>query len=425
MLKEFRVKNFLSFKDEQVFSMEACPERQISELPDHVAPIGDQRILKLASFYGPNGGGKSNLIKAINTLQLIVLGHAIPMSSFSNRCTFHHSFLSDDFSTLAAYFANEDGEVGYELEVRFIKGQIPNSPTPIAIPEIKREEMICRKKGASDWSNVFVRDQNGRVKGETLGTVDLVANKRSLNPNITFLGYIGTMLSAVLSRDERLGSMISLFKEFKSIFTFNNVFAEGYAVQSNVAAVPPSLPDETLQALVEFLRQVDIPVEKITLEQTLPFQAELMFHRRLKDGTAAIIPFNMESAGTKKLTSFFLQVLSRKDVEIILADDFDAALHPSLVSAILKYFGSSASGNRQLIANSHDILNMTNQHFRRDEIWFASRDESYQTVLMSLANIVNYEGKQIRKDAKYGKQYLEGLYGADPFIQKGVRIFNA
>ena len=67
---------------------------------------------------------------------------------------------------------------------------------------------------------------------------------------------------------------------------------------------------------------------------------------------------------------------------------------------------------------------MNNKLFRRDEIWFAYRDEDYATKYLPLSNIVNYKGEMIRKDAVYGKQYLEGRFGADPFIRKGLSWCN-
>jgi AAA15 family ATPase/GTPase len=98
----------------------------------------------------------------------------------------------------------------------------------------------------------------------------------------------------------------------------------------------------------------------------------------------------------------------------------NAYLHPKLFKAIIEIFNSEENKMNQLIFNSHDIINMTNELFRRDEIWFVYRDEDYSTRLTPLSNIVNYKGEQVRKDAKYFKQYLEGRYGADPFIKKGL-----
>ena len=65
MLKEFRVKNFKSINQEQIFSMEACPQKEVSEYPGHVLNINGNRLLKVSSFYGPNGGGKTTLFVAI------------------------------------------------------------------------------------------------------------------------------------------------------------------------------------------------------------------------------------------------------------------------------------------------------------------------------------------------------------------------
>ena len=46
--------------------------------------------------------------------------------------------------------------------------------------------------------------------------------------------------------------------------------------------------------------------------------------------------------------------------------------------------------------------------------------EDYSTIYTPLSSIVNYKGEMVRKDAVYSKQYLEGRYGADPFIKKGL-----
>lgn len=54
---------------------------------------------------------------------------------------------------------------------------------------------------------------------------------------------------------------------------------------------------------------------------------------------------------------------------------------------------------------SHDLTTMNSQYFRRDEIWFAAKGSDQNSELYSLAEF------NIRKDAKFSKQYLEGKYG--------------
>ena len=424
MLKEFHVKNFLSFHDEAVFSMEALPSTKISEFPEHVISVGDQRVLKLASFYGPNGGGKSNLLKAIRLVQSVILGKTIPMDTYSARGTFYFSFAPSQAPSFSIFFATLEGEIGYHLEVGFGKDVSENSFRPSALPHIEKEEMTFREKGREEWVEVFARDESGVVSSEVLPSIDLIASRRSLQGNATFLGYAGSSLAGGPEESIYLKAVLSLHREIASIYFFDTVNIAGMTLGNPDDEKEMGLVEALLKGLTTFLGRAGIPVDHIALERVNQFQSELVFYRYLEDGTIGAIPFNMESSGTKKLAAFYLSIHNRKDANIILCDDFDATLHPALISSILKYFGSGENKARQLIINSHDIFNMTNAHFRRDEIWFACRDKRYQTALTSLSDIVNYEGKPVRKDAKYGKQYAEGLYGADPFIEKGVLRFD-
>ena len=56
--------------------------------------------------------------------------------------------------------------------------------------------------------------------------------------------------------------------------------------------------------------------------------------------------------------------------------------------------------------------------FRRDEIWFTAQNDEQATSLYSLVEFKDSDGKQVRKDASFNKQYLEGKYGADPYLKK-------
>jgi AAA15 family ATPase/GTPase len=65
MLLQFTVGNFKSFKDKVTLSLEATTDDWLEE--DNVAQIANPalRLLKAAAIYGPNAGGKSNLIEAM------------------------------------------------------------------------------------------------------------------------------------------------------------------------------------------------------------------------------------------------------------------------------------------------------------------------------------------------------------------------
>ena len=71
MLIRFVVDNVFSFGAQKEFNM--VPNARIRVLPHHKYKFGDTfNFLKMSSIYGANGAGKSNLIKALSLLQLMV-----------------------------------------------------------------------------------------------------------------------------------------------------------------------------------------------------------------------------------------------------------------------------------------------------------------------------------------------------------------
>jgi hypothetical protein len=63
------------------------------------------------------------------------------------------------------------------------------------------------------------------------------------------------------------------------------------------------------------------------------------------------------------------------------------------------------------------MTTMKNTVFRRDEIWFAAENENHESEIYSLYEIRGEDNERIKNTASYSKQYLEGRYGADPYLQ--------
>ncbi|MBO4737219.1 MAG: ATP-binding protein [Bacilli bacterium] len=415
MLKEFRVTNYKSIREEQVFTMEACPAKLVSEYQDHVIKAGKERLLKVASIYGPNGGGKSNLLKAMSTFCGIVLRSMYLNDSIKDENYFPNVFLRGKDTVFTLYIVSEGYEIGYSLTVDLNKMTQQFNPQSFASPfawaidfEIKKEEMVCRKLEEKEFAQLFERNSKGIVTCETLKDVDLIKGKRSLAKNYTFLKYFTETF-----KDD--SSPISVF--FKEISSY---------LWPRMEDTPFNYTKETMEPLKnclgkakEILNVFDMRITKLEFKEV----AQGVFHpyieRKNEDGEVFSIPLGNESSGTIKVINLVFAILSKKG-GVCFADDFDSHLHPKLIRAIVEMFTSKENESRQLIFNSHDITNMNNKLFRRDEIWFAYRDERFSTIYTPLSNIVNYKGEMVRKDAVYGKQYLEGRFGADPFIKKGL-----
>ena len=67
MIEEITIKNVLSYKNEVTFSFEATDDTTFESSHVVTMPNGT-RLLKLGIIYGPNAGGKSNLLYAIDNL---------------------------------------------------------------------------------------------------------------------------------------------------------------------------------------------------------------------------------------------------------------------------------------------------------------------------------------------------------------------
>ena len=77
MILNFRIGNWMSFRDEAEFTLLASSERQHGDRVPRVEAL-QKRILPIAAIYGGNASGKTNLFRALHALQtLVVQGVAI------------------------------------------------------------------------------------------------------------------------------------------------------------------------------------------------------------------------------------------------------------------------------------------------------------------------------------------------------------
>jgi len=88
-----------------------------------------------------------------------------------------------------------------------------------------------------------------------------------------------------------------------------------------------------------------------------------------------------------------------------------------LTRALIQLFNSTKTNPKraQLVLTTHDTNLLSNKLFRRDQIWFTEKDRFGASHLYSLAEIKLGELK-VRNDASYESDYLQGRFGAIPFL---------
>ena len=154
MLIEFRVQNFLSFRDEATFSMLAAPsvrEHDGSDDPSRSnllsEPFGRDRVLKFAAIYGANGSGKSNLIRSLAAMKNAVLFSLTDETILAQLYAQHFS-LEKEYSerpvSWEAFFV-ENG-ISYRYGFEFQGG------------EVTAEWLFRKKMGAARESYCFERE---------------------------------------------------------------------------------------------------------------------------------------------------------------------------------------------------------------------------------------------------------------------------
>src|SRR5690606_33439227 len=119
-----------------------------------------------------------------------------------------------------------------------------------------------------------------------------------------------------------------------------------------------------------------------------------------------------ESEGTRKLfelSPFIYEAIKYK--KPIIIDEFDARFHPLLTKKILELFNSDENIGSQLIFTTHDTNLLSNDLLRRDQVEFVEKDKYGASHLYSL---VQFKG--IRNTASFEKDYIQGKYGAIPFL---------
>ena len=178
--------------------------------------------------------------------------------------------------------------------------------------------------------------------------------------------------------------------------------------------------EEVKHLMLDMIQEMDLDIVDFRVEEKENDMIEV-FTKHLVGDVETEISLSDESSGTKKLFGllpFIAESLITGTVLVI--DELDAKIHPVLLRHIIMMFNDMSINQHkaQLIFTSHDLSTMNSEVFRRDEIWFVAKGNAQNSKLYSLVEFKNEKGESVRKDAKFDKQYLEGKYGADPYLRR-------
>lgn len=162
----------------------------------------------------------------------------------------------------------------------------------------------------------------------------------------------------------------------------------------------------------DVLRVNDLIVRKENDE--LIFEKLLAVHKN-RNGEDIVFLLNEESDGTRRILDLipaFASLKKGRDVVFVI-DELDRSFHTQLLEWLLKYFLDTCNTTTrgQLIFTTHDVNILTQDIFRRDELWGVDKNSDGSSTLYSFRDF-----KNIRRDKDIRKTYLNGLLGAVPVI---------
>lgn len=399
MLCQFTVRNFKSIRDAVTFDMQATA---ISEHEDRIIKDKDEELyLPVSAVYGPNGGGKSNVLEALHSLVTKVLRPLYATSNNEEIAIKMKKLVIEPFAfdeetrnkptEFELFFRTKMAEYRYELTV---KREI-----------IEYERLDCIKLDTGRKSALFERDEDEIT---LKGAFSRLKTSDELSDTLPLLSYLGI----TYRKNEVVQDVLDWFDEEINFLNYGNPMQE--------LRMAVSKSEDVKKLMLQMIQEMDLDIVDFRVEEKENDRIEV-FTKHIIDEYEAELNLFDESSGTKKLFGLlpFIAKSLLKGTTLVI-DELDAKIHPVLLKYLIMTFSDMEKNKKgaQLIFTSHDLSTMNSEVFRRDEIWFVAKGNRQNSKLYSLVEFKNKKGESVRKDAKFDKQYLEGKYGADPYLRK-------
>lgn len=399
MLCQFTVKNYKSIRDEMTFDMQAAA---ISEHENNIIRDKDGELfLPISAIYGPNGGGKSNVLEAMHTLVSKVLRPLYATGDKEERIFLQKRLLIEPFA-----FSKETKSQPTEFEI-FFRTEIAEYRYKLHIMKdvVNYESLDRVKLDTGRRSALFERDTE---EISLKGVFSKLKASEDLSATLPLLSYLGI----TYKKNEVVKDVLDWFEYGIDFLNYGNPIEELRMAVSN--------SEDVKQLMLDMIQEMDLDIVDFRVVEDENDRIDV-YTKHLVDGYETELNLLEESSGTRKLFGlmpFIAGCLLTGTVLVI--DELDAKIHPVLLRHIIMMFNDMSINKKkaQLIFTSHDLSTMNNEVFRRDEIWFVAKGNAQNSKLYSLVEFKNEKGESIRKDAKFDKQYLEGKYGADPYLKR-------
>ena len=401
MLVEFKFKNFWSYKDETKLLMTKVKSFKELEATT-VFSAKDLELLKTTAIYGSNGGGKSNLIKALGYMMKVIHNSYRDSLLKENE---RRSYKSNNYFKLS----EETEQKPSHFEVSFIQNEVLfRYGFEIKGYEIEKE-WLYRKKEAETMlfertNQIFKINSSGFSEGEKY--------KESVNPNVLFLSYLSQNNAPISSE---------IFQWFDNVYVISGLYNKHFeSVTKSLLLVNNENFRKWLSVAVKFLNIANIAINSEN-KRIIAYHNKFDKNNIIKENVAFDLE-SEESDGTTKLVyllgAIYDTLLNKR---ILFIDEIDSKFHPNLTKKIISFFHVFNKNNAQFVFTAHDPILLDKELFRRDQIWFVDKNKFGESELYPMSD---FDASVVRNTSDYRKKYLEMCFGAAKSIDISQQLID-
>jgi uncharacterized protein len=418
MLVKFSVKNFRSFRDEQVLSLEAG--RQATGKMGRTFDSGIRaipRLLRGAVIYGANSGGKTNFIRAMDFFRDFVVDSA--KGSPSDKIDVDSYRLDrksrDNPSQFEIVFVVNDTvfQYGFSVDrVRVHAEWLFETPAEGRIRHIFNREYSEDQKEYDWYINPRLKGEKKLWQDSTRQNALFLSTSVQLNSkdlsvpfewiNEKFRVLLGTHFTSeqytahVCHAHDQKTSVLDMLQSVDVGVCDIDIVEREFDEKS----IPKDMPDELRSEVLKRLKR-----------QTV-YSTDLL--RKSSDGSLVKFDLDDESTGTNILFSLagpWLDTLCNGYTLVI--DELDSGLHPLALKALINMFFDPRenTSNAQLIITCHEATLLQEEMLRPDQVWFIDKTEAHGSRLYPLSEF------KPRQSESYLRGYLGGRYGGIPLAR--------
>lgn len=405
MIVNFRIKNHLSIVGDNTLSMLASSgKKEVDELRQNaiIKLENNINLLPVATIYGANASGKSNVIDSINIFKNLVLGNfqdsgipILPVEPFR---------LEVESEKEPSLF-----EITFFHNKKFFRYGIE-----LSMVQIFREWLFEKEnKPRAKEKQIFLRENEKLISHAELFKIGKIILKQNLVKQQVPMLTLANQLN-----DEKAKEVFSWFRNLNIIDAHHDELFQSYSKHMLANT-------EMSKEMANLVSKADLDIQKLGLaeyrskqnpeevEQEVVTQHKKYNRKHEEAGFATFMLNKHESEGTRKLFNLSGPIIDTiKNGRVLVIDEMDSKIHPNLLQRIVLLFQNPKINTKgaQLIFVTHDTNLLGADILRRDQIWFTEKDNFGATKLYPLTEYA------VRNKEAIEKNYIEGKYGAVPSL---------